>query len=289
MITLFTDTDVDVNLDTAKELGFKLISMPYSINGENIRPYKDFKEFDDKAFYTALRNGVMPQTSAVNPEEYKEYFEEEFKKGNDIFYIHFAKAMSGTFNNLRLAVEELKEEYPDRNVYLLDSKGISICTLNMLYDISALWKKGASIEDITSWTLEHSKNYPTYFFVTDLSFFKRSGRVSGLAATIGNIIGIHPLLHINEEGKLIPIGKIKGKKKAIQKLLDYVDELQVDIYDHKVILTHADEEELCNELREKLIQKYGEKLDIITVPVNPTVGCHCGPGTVGICFYGKNR
>ena len=128
MFVLFTDTDTDITPEVAKEYGYNLISMPYVIDGKEIKPYEDFQEFDYKTFYSTLRKGVIPSTCGISPTTYIDYFESFLKDGKDILYVHFSKAMSSTFNAMNLALEELKEKYPERTVYLIDRKGIRICS-----------------------------------------------------------------------------------------------------------------------------------------------------------------
>ena len=125
MVTIFTDTDTDITLKEANEHNIKLISMPYIIGEKEIKPYVDFTEFDSSTFYNELRNGLVPTTCAINTEIYRQYFEAELKKGNDILYIHFSRNMSGSFNAMDLTINELKEEYPDRTIYTIDTKGIT--------------------------------------------------------------------------------------------------------------------------------------------------------------------
>ena len=132
MLKIFTDTDTDITLEEAKKYGYDLISMPYVIDDKEIKPYEDFEVFDYEEFYNVLRKGVLPTTCAINPEKYREYFEPTLAEGHDILYVHFSKAMSGTFNAMNIALEELKEEYPDRTVYTIDTKGITILSLNIV-------------------------------------------------------------------------------------------------------------------------------------------------------------
>lgn len=288
MFVFFTDTDMDVNSKLAKERGFELISMPYTLNDKDVFPYVDFEEFDSKAFYDSLRAGAMPTTSAINTERYIQYFEPHFAAGNDIFYVSFSAAMSMTFNNMDEAVAILKEKYPERKFYRLDTKGITILSLNIFYEVSEMLKLGKTPEEIIKWAETEVNKFAVYFFADDLKFFKRSGRVSGISAAMGNLIGIRPIIHINDEGKMLSIGKEKGRAKALARLVSYVEELGDNVKDHKVIIGHTDAYETAEEIRDMLIGKFGE-LDCEIVPVNPTAGSHCGPNCVGVSFHAKHR
>lgn len=289
MLVLFTDTDTDLTPKEAEEFGYHLISMPYSINGEETRPYEDFREFDAHGFYQKLRDGVLPSTSAINPMNYKEYFEPVFAAGNDILYVHFSRAMSATFDSMDQAVEELLARYPERRFYTVDTKGITIGSLNIVKEIGDLYKAGKSAEEILAWAKEEVDRFAVYFFADNLTFFRRSGRVSGLAGVMGNMIGVRPIIYMDENGKMVSIGKERGRMKAIARLVDYVGELADDIYSHRVIIAHADAPALAGELSDLLIEKYGLKLRVEINEVNPTAGSHCGPDTVGVSFHAKHR
>lgn len=290
MFQLFTDTDTDFTPELAEQYGYKLISMPYSESEDvEVYPYVDFKEFDSKKFYDTLRGGVIPKTYALSPVKYKEYFEPYLKDGKDVLYVHFSKAMSGTFNAMEIALKELAKKYPERKVYTIDTKAITILSYNIVKEIGALYKNGASIQEIIDWAKVEVGKFAVYFYADDLKFFARSGRVSGIASFMGGLLGIRPILTMNDEGKMVPVGKARGQKATLRKILDYVDELQEDIKNHTVVIGHADAIELAKMLEEKLKEKYGEDLDTEIVIVNPTAGSHCGPNTVGVSFYAKHR
>ena len=287
MYTLFTDTDTDITPEIAKKYGYKLISMPYTIEGKEIYPYVDFKEFDYHEFYNRLRKGVIPTTSALSPVNYIEYFEPEFKKGLDILYVHFSAAMSGTFNALRLALEELKEKYPERTVYCIDTKGITLGSYNICLSIGEMYKAGKSIEEIQSWAEEEVDKYAVYFYADDLKFFGKSGRVSGFAAFMGNIIGLKPIIFMDSDGVMKTKAKCRGRAQSLNKLLDYVDELQEDMRNHRVIIAHADCEEDAKMLSEMIQKEFEEKITFTIEFIEPGVGSSCGPGTLILSFYGN--
>ena len=288
MFVLFTDTNTDLTLKHAKEYGWNLILMPYTINDVNFYPYKE-NEFNSKEFYDLLRTGVVPKTFALNPEQYIEYFEPYFEKGIDILYVHFSKSMSGTFNSLNIALEDLKEKYPERTCYLVDTKGVSVCSLNIIYEIEKLVKEGKTPEEIVNWSKEEVDHFATYFYADNLTFFKASGRVSNMSATLGNVFGVHPIIYMSDEGQLVNIAKVKGKKSSLRKLVSYVEELGDDIKAYNVIIAHTDNIELATLLKNMLIEKFGDDLTISFSVVNPTIGGHCGPDCIGVSFHSKKR
>lgn len=289
MITYFTDTDTDITPVDAKKYGFKLISMPYSIDDTEVRPYEDFEEFDAHAFYDKLRHGVLPKTFGISPETYIKYFEPEFEKGNDILYISFSKAMSGTFNAMNIALEELKEKYPERKFYQIDTKGITLMSNILVKEIGDMILKGASIDEILKWSETEIYHYATYFFADNLSFFRRSGRVTNLKGFMGDMFGIRPILNMNKEGMMTNVDKTRGRNGAILKLVDYVKKLGDNVKDYRIVIGHTDNINLANKLKDNLIKEYGSELKIEIIDVNPTAGSHCGPDTIGVAFHSISR
>lgn len=289
MLTLFTDTDTDVTPEIAARYEYKLISMPYSIDGKEVFPYEDFEKFDAHEFYQKLREGALPNTSAISTERYKQYFEPEFAAGNDIFYVHFSRAMTATFDAMDKAVAELKQKYPERKFYEVDTKGITILSCNIVMEIGEMFKKGASAEEVLDWAKSEVDHFAVYFFASDLKFFMHSGRVSGLAGTMGTLLGIRPIIHIGEDGKMTNVGKEKGKKKAVDRLATYAAELGDEIEKHHIVLASTDARELADEVGKAIEEKVGRKLTFDYVDVNPTAGSHCGPDTVGVSFHAIHR
>lgn len=289
MYALFTDTDTDIIPAEAKKYGYHLISMPYSIDGKEVKPYEDFQVFDYHKFYEKLRNGVLPTTSAISPVDYKNYFEPVLKAGQDILYVHFSKAMSGTFNAMNIAIEELKELYPERTVYTIDTKGITICSYNIVCEIGKLYTEGKSIEEIMKWADVEVDKFATYFYADNLKFFQISGRIGNFSAIMGSLFGVHPILTMNQDGVMMSIAKEKGKNKTLEKIVDYVVDLGEDIEDHQIIIGHADCIDIAKELHAKLEKRLNKEINAKYVVVNPTAGSHCGPDTVGICFHAKHR
>ncbi len=289
MLVLFTDTDTDLTPKEAKEFGYHMISMPYSIDGVTTYPYEDFDEFDAHAFYDKLRSGVLPNTSAISEQRYKDYFEPFFKAGDDILYVHFSRNMTATFDNMDVAVRELLEKYPDRKFYEIDTMGITLCSLLTVLEIGDMYKAGKSVEEMLEWAKTEVNKVGCYFFADDLKFFKHSGRVSGIAGTMGTLLGIRPIIYMNEEGKMVSVGKEKGRVKAMERLVKYVEELGEDVKEHRVLIGHADCREIADEIEKLLKERYGSDLRTQIVDVNPTAGSHCGPNTVGVCFHAKRR
>ena len=288
MLKIYTDTDTDMNPALAAEYGYQLISMPYSIDARTTYPYVDFETFDGHAFYDVLRSGVLPTTSAISKEQYINYFIRDFAAGNDILYVHFSRAMTNTFDAMDQAIAELKAKFPATRFEEIDTKGITTISYAIVREVGDLYKAGKTMDELLEWAKTEVDKFAMYFFADDLKFFRRSGRVSGLAATMGTLIGVRPLIHMSPEGKMVSVGTAKGRAKAMDYLLNKVGELGDEIEKHRICIGHTDAPELAKELGRMIEEKYG-KQNIEYVYVNPTAGSHCGPNGVGVCFHAKNR
>ncbi|MCR5185011.1 MAG: DegV family protein [Bacilli bacterium] len=289
---LFTDTDCDITPEIANKYGYKLISMPYTLDGKEIRPYVDFETFDYKAFYERLRNVTkkdIPTTSALSPIEYINYFEPYFKEGYDILYVHFSGAMSATFNSMRLGLEELYEKYPERKLHTVDTKGITLGSYSICLSIGELYQKGASIEEIQKWAEENVDKTAFYFYADDITFFTKSGRVTGLKALFGAALHFKPIIFIDESGTMKTKASVRGRNAALSRLLSYVVELEDHIKDHRVVIAHTDAQEIAEHFARMLREQFGEDLQIEFEVVNPTAGSHCGPNSMGVTFHAKHR
>ena len=289
MLVFYSDTDCDITPKECAEYGIKMISMPYTVGDQVIYPYIDFQEFDSHAFYDMLRTGTMPTTSAMSEEAYIQYFEPEFQAGNDILYVHFSSGTSNTFTIMQQALDKLKVKYPERKFYHIDTLGITALSYNIVLECAEQYKAGKTAEEIVEWAKVEVPKFPMYFFADDLKFFRRSGRVSGLAATMGGLIGIRPIIYLNDEGKMVSIGKEKGRAKAIARLIQYVEELGEDVKAHRVLIGHSDCPDIAAEVERMLKEKFGRDLNVLINVVNPTIGSHCGPNAIGICFHAKHR
>jgi len=289
MLRVFTDTDTEFTPKDCEKYGFDLISMPYELEGNLQYPFVSWKDFDSKTYYDTLRGGTLPTTSAINQEEYIKHFEPVFAKGDDILYIHFSSNMSASFGFMKNALDELLAKYPERKFYAIDTMSITIGSYIIVDELGQMYKNGATAEEMVEWAEKEKFHFACYFFADDLKFFRKSGRVSGLASMFGNLIGIRPIIVIDETGKMRSIDKTRGRMNAINYLVNKVEELGDDVLNHKVVIGHTDAQELVDELKNQLREKYGEKLEIAEICVNPTVGGHCGPNAVGVAFHSIHR
>lgn len=287
MSVLFCDTDCELWYDKAEALGIKVIEMPYTLDGKEY--YYDLgKKTDFRHFYDRMRAKSMPTTAALNTYDYLEYFEPVLKNGDDIFYIAFSRQLSGTFEHMDKAIEELKEKYPDRKITVFDTLSISMGAGFQVYYAAKLWKDGATDEELLKYLHDLSKHTSTYFAVNDLFHLKRGGRLSGAAATVGTMLGVKPILKITDEGKLIPAFKEKGIKKVIAKLASLIKENGDKFDEYDIFLIGADCDNELNQLKDKILEVTDGKATVHTQIVGPVIAAHCGPGTLGAIFYNKN-
>ena len=287
MYQLFCDSNCELWHTTVKELGLYLIRMHYTV-GDTEYYYDMGENTDFNAFFDKMKKGATPKTSALNEMDYLEYFEPVLKRGEDIYYVTFSHQMSGTFGAMKSAIAKLKEQYPDREIRFKDSKTISLGSGFVTYYAALKYRDGATMDELDAYLDELIPHTATYFVVDDLTYLYRGGRVSGVSKVMGNLLGIKPILYFNEEGKILNINKVKGFKKALATLRDYMKAKGSELDKYKVFVLHADCEKTAAEFVESIKKEFGN-LDVVLQPVGPVIGSHCGPGTVGLIFHAKER
>ena len=222
MFKILTDSTADLPMDYLKEHGIGCMPISYILDGVT---YGGDKELDWKEFYSMMRTeGKMPTTSQINPAEAKEYFAEYIKTDKEILHLAFSSGLSGTCANLRIAAQEIMEEHPDVKIIVLDSLCASMGEGLFVHKAVKLRDQGKSMEETARWLEEHVRNLVHVFTVDDLFHLYRGGRVSRTAAVIGTLVSIKPKLHVDDEGHLIVIGKVRGRKKSLNALVDYMEE-----------------------------------------------------------------
>ena len=242
MYQLFCDSNCELWHTRVKELGLNVIRMPYIIGDEEYF-YDMGEKTDFKAFFDQMRGGAVPKTAALNEYAYTEYFEPILARGEDIYYITFSHEMSGTFNAMKNVIAQLKEKYPEREIRFKDSKLISMGAGMIVYYGALKYKEGATMDEMDAYLDTLIPSVATYFVVDDLTYLHRGGRVSGTSKVVGNMLGIKPILHFNEEGKILNINKVKGFRKALSTLVDYVAQKGTELDKYKTFVLHADNEE----------------------------------------------
>lgn len=282
-----TDNNADLPEEFYKEHQIGCTYFSYTLDGkeytkENFLPVEEF--------YSKMRAGSMPTTSQVNPGRVRALFEPYLKEGKDILHIAFSSGLSGTFNSCRIAAQELMEEYPERKIRVVDSLAASLGQGLLVYLAQRRREEGADFDSVAQWTEEHKKNIVHLFTVDDLNHLYRGGRVSRTTAILGGMLNIKPILHVDDEGKLIPIGKVRGRKKSLLELVTLMDS-KIGSYAKScdtIFISHGD----CREEAEFLAAKVKEKYQITTELINDVgavIGAHSGPGTMALFFVGDVR
>ena len=286
MSVLLIDADGELWYTRQEELGVRCIQMPYSYCGKEY--YYDLgKNTDFDAFYKAVRGGEVPKTMALNPQEYVDIIEPIFAEGEDVLYVSFSHMMSGTFDHLHTALEQLKEKYTDRKCTVFDTKSISLGAGIQMEYAAELKNNGASDEEIIAALTEFTDRVAVYFVVDDLMHLKRGGRLSGIAAFAGTLLGLKPILTLDENGKLGVLTKKAGKRTALKLIADNVVN-QLTGTDYSVYVVDADSKDDGDWLAEQIRAKRPEA-KIVRQIVGPVIGAHCGPGTIGVIFIADKR
>lgn len=286
MSVLIYDADGELWYTRQEELGLDYIKMPFSYGGEEY--YYDLgKTTDFRKFYNAVRGGEIPKTMALNPDEYVEILEKYFAAGEDVLYVSFSHAMSGTFEHLNTALKTLKEKYPDRKCTVFNTNSISLGAGIQMEYAAELKNAGASDDEILAKLAEFTDRVAVYFVVDDLMHLKRGGRLSGVAAFAGTLLSLKPILTCDENGGLKVFEKISGKRKALRKMADRVAE-ELTGTEYRVYVVDADCPDEGDTLANMIKEKRPEA-NIVRQIVGPVIGAHCGPGTIGVIFVADKR
>ena len=287
MYWIVTDSTIDMPkryVDSQEH--FRVLNMSYTMDGVSYVP--DGTDENSREIYRQLRAGKTIVTAQVNSESWREAFEEILAGGNDLLVIAFSSGLSGTCQAAFAAAEEAREKYPDRKLEVIDSLCASAGE-GLLVDYALRNRdKGMSLEENAAWVRENVQNIIHWFTVDDLMFLMRGGRVGAVSAYIGSLVKIKPILHVNEEGKLIPREKVQGRRKSIRALADKVKQNIVHPEGQLVLISHGD----CEAEAQSLADMIKAELPVAEVRlsyIGPIVGAHSGPGTLAVFFMGKGR
>ena len=281
-----TDSDSDLYYQIADERHIQVVRMPYALDGVE---YLDDNGRSGNAheFFQRMRDGAVPVTSALNMENYLETFEPILAEGKDILFIAFSSQMSATLNSARQAREKLLKKYPDRKLVICDTLRISGPMSILVLMAHDMYLNGASMEEIADWVEKNRMRIQAWLTVDDLKYLKRGGRISSTAAFFGSVLDIKPILVLGRSGKIAPADKVQGRKKALKTLIDKTAQYIEDPDKQEVILLQADVPEEAARLREALLTRIPNIKSVRIQDIGPVIGAHCGPGTIAVCFYGR--
>ncbi len=284
---LITDSGADLPHTYFEEHSIPFLSIRYTINGQT-REDSAGKSLPYKEFYRLVREGAMPTTSMINPEDYLRVFEPILAGGTDIIYIAFSSGLSGSCASAQMAANELLEKYPESRLHVFDSRCASLGQ-GLLVDFARrLRDEGKTFDELCDWLRENAPKLNHFVTVDDLMHLHRGGRVSRASAMVGTLIGIKPMLYVNPEGKLLVCGKKRGRRAALDMLLEYMDQYVSSMNMDTIAISHGDCEEDASYV-ENLVRERYKVGHVIVNYIGSVIGSHAGPGTVALFFLGKTR
>ena len=280
---LFTDSACDLKPEFLSEIGVKSIDMEYYFENADIDTKLSIKEF-----YDYMRKGNTAKTTAINPDTFYNIFREELLKGNDIFYMAFSSGLSTTYNSANIAKTELEEEFSDRKIIIVDTLSASAGEGLFVYLVAKKAKECENIEELQNYAESLKLSICHWFTVDDLVYLKRGGRVSSAVAFVGGVLGIKPVLHVDNDGHLINVSKKRGRKATIAALADKFTETAKDISTGTVFISHGDCIDDAKALEKIIKERHNVSVKLIT-DIGPVIGAHSGPGTLALFFVGNQR
>lgn len=288
---LSSESTIDLDPEFVRELDVSILNANYELNGQTY--IDDFgQSLDMKEFYDNMRDGASPTTSRINTNEYIDYFRPILEEGKDIIHLCLSSGMSSQFDSLQMAFEQLKEEFPDRKMYAVDSVMASAGFGMLTSKLAQLKKEGMDIDSLYNWAEDNKRHIISYTSNENLEYVARGGRISKTAASIGGMLHISPLIEVDNTGHMIVTSKIRTRKKLLKTIVDKMEVNAIDglEYNDQIYISHGDNIEMVEEIIE-LIKERFKNLDheIKVSNIGPTIGSHIGPGAISVFYWGKER
>lgn len=281
---IMSDSTSDLPWSYYPENDVKLAYMSYTVEGKEYTG----DALSSKAFYEKLRAGSSATTAQINMDFFTKAFEEEIQSGRDVLYLCFSSGLSGTYNSANIAAADVMEHHPEAKIIVVDSLAASTGEGLLLDYLVENKKKGMSLEENAKWAEENKLHLAHWFTVDDLNHLYRGGRVSKTAAFVGTLLGIKPVLHVDNEGHLVPMEKVRGRQASLESLVKHMREDGIDLAGQKILIGHGDCLEDAQKVAEMIKKEFGVK-EVGICDIGPVVGAHSGPGTVALFFYAKKR
>ena len=285
---LLTDSSADLSQEMVQELGVTVLPLSFTIQGKTYRDHPDGREMNLSLFYDMLRAGELATTSALNVAEYTQEMEPILQAGKDTPPPALPSGLSRTYQASVLAAEELREKYPDRKIYTVDTLCASLGQGLLVYLAVQEQRKGRSIEEVRDWAESTKLNLCHQFTVDDLHFLKRGGRISATTAMVGSMLQIKPVLHVDNEGHLINIGKARGRQASLKALVDKMEKTVTEEGKKTVFISHGDCRKDAVTVADMVRERFGTQ-DVRINYVGPVIGAHSGPGTLALFYLGTER
>ena len=285
---IMTDSCCDLPAQIADTLELSVLPLSFTINGKEHFNYLDNRDISSEYFYRLLREGTQCTTSAANATAFLSAMEPILEQGKDILCICFSSALSTTCASAQMAAKELALKYPNNKIYVVDSLSASLGQGMLAYYAVQQKQNGKTIEQVYQWIEQNKLHLCHWFTVDDLNHLKRGGRISPAVAFVGSLLGVKPILHVDDTGHLVNVGKIKGRRAPLSQLVEKLEETEVHIAEQTIFISHGGCQEDA-ELLAKMIRKQLPVKDIIISPIGPVIGSHSGPGTLAVFFFGTKR
>lgn len=286
---IITDSSCNLKEDMIEEFGLTILPLTFMIDGTEHRSYVENRVTDLQKFYTMMREGKVITTSLPNLDESERKIRAVLDKGKDFIYVGFSSGLSGTFEAIDLLCRSLQDEYPNQKIYTVDTLAASGGEGLLVWYAMQLALSGATIEEVYRWLEDNKLHLAHWFTVDDLMFLFRGGRVSRTSAWAGTMLNIKPVMHMDDEGHLIPLDKVRGRKKSLNALVDHMEQTgNKPLSEQMVFITHGDCIEDAKYVAEQVKDRFGVK-DVIINYVDPVIGAHSGPGTLALFFLASER
>ena len=286
--TILTDSSADLGEDLVREMDIQVLPLSFTIQDKTYHNYPDNRELDPLVFYQMLREGQTATTAAVNVEQYLQAMEAELQAGRDVLVLAFSSGLSATYNSSSVAADELREKYPDRKIYTVDTLCASLGQGLLVWMAAKERAAGKTIDEVRDWAVGHKMSICHQFTVDDLHFLKRGGRISSTTAFVGSMLQIKPVLHVDNDGKLMTVAKARGRRAALKALVDKMEQTAIDPKDQTVFISHGD----CLEDAQLVAQMVKDRFGVEHVYMNyvgPVIGAHAGPGVLALFYVGVER
>lgn len=278
-----SDVSSDLTQELVNEIGIEIMPMEFHMEGKSYLHYPDCRMMSLDEFYAKLKNGADSKTTQINYDTFTTYFENYLKAGKDVIYTGISGGLSGTYNTCLMAVNDLKEKYPDRKIIAIDSTCDSGGLGLLVYLAAKKYHAGATIEELEEFINETKNKVCHWVIVDDLDQLKKGGRISSVTATFGKALQIKPLISVDETGALVSVGKVRGKSAIIPTLIKYLERDGIDSKENMAIIIHSDNIDAAKELQKK-VKTYCKEVYICDI--GPVIGSHVGSGTLAVTFLG---
>lgn len=285
---ILTESSSDLTPELAEQAGAEVLPLSFTMEGKNYPHYPDQRAMSIPEFYERMRAGAAPVTAAANVAELTDGMEIHLRQGKDVLFLCFSSGLSSTRDACAIAAEELREKYPERKIYTVDTLAASAGQALLVLLAGRKQKAGASIEEARDFVEETKLHVAHWFTVDDLTYLKRGGRVSPTAAAVGTMLNIKPVLHVDDEGHLIPMEKVRGRKAALAALVKRMRETVVHPEEQTMMISHACCREEAESLRESILAEFHPK-ELMILDLGPIIGAHTGPGLMALFFLAEHR